>query len=304
MAKWRPIDVRLWNDRKFLALSDEGKLLWLYLLTCPETLSIPGVIVAGEAAIAERLEWLPQRFRERFAEVERCLLVHREGRLIWLPNALRYQPPSNPNAVKSWAKCWDDVPEGRLKMDVWQALKLACKSWSGLFSKGFPQPLHDGSGNGSANGYTQDQEQDQNQEQDQDQDLVTGSRPSPSEAFTLETPGSKAKRKGVKTRLPADWIPNVQHTAKAHDLGLDCARESEAFRDHHTAKASTFADWDAAFRTWLGNSLRFGGGTRRPFAKNNPTETSLAGLREAEARERAAQGDPFVDVPHPVEGAA
>lgn len=105
----------------------------------------------------------------------------------------------------------------------------------------------------------------------------------------LEAPALKVKRKRAAVAMSADWIPNVAHTAKALAAGLDCAAEAERFRDYHAAKGSTFADWDAAFRTWLGNAQRFTGsryGASGNSGRNNPTETALASLREAEELER------------------
>jgi uncharacterized phage protein (TIGR02220 family) len=184
VSKYRPIDVRVWNDRKFLALSSDARLLWLFLLTTPSTLSIPGVVIGGEAALAEQLGTVPSLLRERFRELVKVgLSVRNEGRLTWLPNALKYQPPHNPNQVKAWAKAWDDVPEGPLKREIWEALKVACKSWSQLFARLFAEPFQvcsaNGSANGSGNRYTQDQEQDQDQEQKQDQDLEDSDRLAP-----------------------------------------------------------------------------------------------------------------------------
>jgi hypothetical protein len=156
MANWRPVDVRVWNDRKFLAGGDDARLLWLFLLTCP-SLPIPGVVVGGDAALAELLGWTPERLRERFHELLRNgLQVRRESRIVWLPNALKYQPPANPNMVKCWAGKWDDVPEGELKPELWEAIRIACKRWSVLFGKLFlkplPEPLPEPFGDGSANG--------------------------------------------------------------------------------------------------------------------------------------------------------
>jgi hypothetical protein len=177
MARYRPVDVRMWRDRKFLSLSQDARLLWTFLLTAPNSLAIPGVIVGGPATLAEQLEWLPERFAERFVEIERSgFAVSRDGSLIFLKNALRYQPPHNVNMIKGWAKYWDDIPEGQLKHDIWEALKIACKSWNRTFEKLFREPSTNGfsnrsangSGNASGNRYTQEQEQEQEQEQDLD----------------------------------------------------------------------------------------------------------------------------------------
>lgn len=310
MAKYRPIDMRLWSDRKFLALGDDARMLWMYLLTSPSTISIPGVIIAGEGAMSEHLGWTVERFRTRISEIERSgVSIRREGRLTWLPNALRYQKPSNPNAVKSWAKTWDDVPEGALKLELWQALKVACKSWSGLFAKGFAQPFEDGSANGYVNRSTQDQEQDQEQKQDQEQeqDLGRGAAPPLHQIEPLRLTASepsKRQRKQPARAMPSGWSPNATACSKAHDLKLDVRREAEQFKLHHESKGSVFASWDAAFLTWLGNALRFTSGSYAP--KQGPTAHVLEMLGEAEERERRGirSADPFADVPHAAEAAS
>ncbi len=79
-----------------------------------------------------------------------------------------------------------------------------------------------------------------------------------------EPPLAKLKAKADKapsTRrvhpLPSDWSPRSDERVKAVADGLDCDREAEAFRDHHAAKGSRMTDWDAAFRTWLRNAVKF-----------------------------------------------
>ncbi len=179
MATYRPVDTRIWSDRKFLSLSDDGRILWLFLLTTSFHKSIPGVIVAGEAALAEDLGWIPERFRKGFAELfAKGMGVAREGRLIWLKNAFRYQPIAGPNSVKGMAKIWDDVPECSLKHELWQALKVACKSWDKLFAKGFREPFPEPSPTSSIQDQEQDQEQDQDQEQEEESASPSARSPS------------------------------------------------------------------------------------------------------------------------------
>lgn len=66
----------------------------------------------------------------------------------------------------------------------------------------------------------------------------------------------------MKRPLPAGWTPRPQERERAAREGINADLEAERFRDHHTARANTMADWDAAFRTWLGNAPRFANGTR------------------------------------------
>jgi hypothetical protein len=44
----------------------------------------------------------------------------------------------------------------------------------------------------------------------------------------------------------------------ATDKGIDPDVELESFKNRHTAKGSTFTDWSAAWRTWIGHAVQFG----------------------------------------------
>lgn len=76
--------------------------------------------------------------------------------------------------------------------------------------------------------------------------------------------------------MPVGWEPRPQELQKATRMGLSASLERERFIDHHTAKGSVFADWDAAFRTWLGNSQRWAQGTANGHRPAQPTLRILA----------------------------
>ena len=63
--------------------------------------------------------------------------------------------------------------------------------------------------------------------------------------------GEPAQR---KSRVPVDFEPNDTAIDKAKQLGVDVGAEVPKFIDYHTAKGSVMVDWQAAFRTWLGNA--------------------------------------------------
>jgi hypothetical protein len=75
---------------------------------------------------------------------------------------------------------------------------------------------------------------------------------------------SERKAKKRKAALPSDWLPNEGHHSQAKRDGLNVESEAEQFRDHHTAKGSVMLDWNAAFRTWLRNAVKF---QRKPFTQ-------------------------------------
>lgn len=70
----------------------------------------------------------------------------------------------------------------------------------------------------------------------------------------------KAPKKRA-TQLPKGWTPNDGHRSRASQIGVgDLDHQADQFRNHHEAKGSTMMDWDAAFRTWLGNIRKFAPG--------------------------------------------
>ena len=61
-------------------------------------------------------------------------------------------------------------------------------------------------------------------------------------------------RKKQQVPLPYDFYPNDVGKDAAIRKGVDADTELEKFRNFHLAKASTMADWQAAWRTWVGNA--------------------------------------------------
>lgn len=60
------------------------------------------------------------------------------------------------------------------------------------------------------------------------------------------------------TVLPDGFMPDATAEQMAKDFGLDLFGEHASFCDHHSAKGTTFKDWQAALRTWLRNANKFG----------------------------------------------
>ncbi len=83
--------------------------------------------------------------------------------------------------------------------------------------------------------------------------------------YTLQTSQPIAKAIGARRRaipLPENFLLTDERRAVADRHGIPTVRVAgvfEHFRDHHTAKGSVMKDWDAAWRTWCKNDLKFGG---------------------------------------------
>jgi len=72
------------------------------------------------------------------------------------------------------------------------------------------------------------------------------------------TPRPKKKR----STIPKIYPMTDRHKSYAAERGLvgDYARDVfDNFKNHHEAKGSVMADWDAAWRTWVGNEIKFNG---------------------------------------------
>lgn len=114
MSRYRKVLARIWEDDKFPYLSETGRLLFLYHLTSPR--STPFLLyVEGSGAIADALRLPSARLREGMREVAGKGLVwysDDESNLLCLPNALtiKENDPESPNAVKTWAKLFHDLP--------------------------------------------------------------------------------------------------------------------------------------------------------------------------------------------------
>lgn len=124
--------------------------------------------------------------------------------------------------------------------------------------------------------------------------------PEPS-GTTIEPSIEAAPRRRRKPELPIPegWVPNEKNLEDARKLNLteqEIRHEASQFRDRHLAKGSLFRDWDAAWRTWLGNIGKFSGrsmaGKAAPGGRG--PGRSLASI-VAERRIADADGRGFAD---------
>lgn len=168
--RYRKVYVRIWADETFNALSaakPNAQTLWFYLLTGPHTNVIPGLFTAGEAAMAERLRWPLRDFRRCFAEIAEQQMARADWarHLVWLPKAVHYNVPENPNVAKSWRTAMAEIPECALQREA----EAFLDEFLGSLSKGLQDAFRKGSPKGYGKGFEKglgNQEQEQEQEQD------------------------------------------------------------------------------------------------------------------------------------------
>ena len=173
MARYRKIEVRIWNDKKFRSLDDKTKLVFFMLLTHPDTNQI-GFIRARSVTLAMDLGWDSNAMLKAIRKL--CdmgmLMADEEAGLMFLPNFLKYNPPNGLNGAKSWEGLLDLLPECDLIDDGLIRLKPFIDGLSDGIKKGIPLDMRNAINNAIqyANqkaSLIQEQEQEQEQKQEQ-----------------------------------------------------------------------------------------------------------------------------------------
>jgi len=179
MARYRKVSVRIWNDEKFRDLSDDGKLVFLFLITHPHMTSL-GAMRATPEGLASELGWPPERFSEGYRQPlskgmveydpEACCLV--------LPNFIKHNVPENPNVVKSWASLQDLIPECQLKDALIQRVRNFLDEYGEGYAKAFREAFPIPFGKGMAYRMAKPEpepEPEQEQEHEEEETTLSGS---------------------------------------------------------------------------------------------------------------------------------
>jgi hypothetical protein len=171
MGRYRKVDSKIWNDDKFRSLTDDGKLVFLFILTHPHMTGL-GAMRATIPGLAAELKWSTKAFQEAFGEALRKGIIEydEDACFVGLPNFIKYNPPESANVVKSWGKVWTDIPECSLQVKLYERVK------------GFLEAFHEGYLEAYMLIVKQKCEQpsgNQEQEQEQEQELKHTSPPAP-----------------------------------------------------------------------------------------------------------------------------
>lgn len=180
MARYRKVEPAVWLDDKFQSLSSpspNAQTLWIYLLTCPFTTSIPGLYIAGKAAIAEALRWEDdmEGFEKAFQEIldRKMCEYDKKTRLVWIPKAIAHNLPESPNVVLSWKNHYAEMTDCSLLKNAVNVIResvygcdVKAKAFREAFDKVFGEDLPKDLSKGSPKTYRKTKP---NQEQEQEQ---------------------------------------------------------------------------------------------------------------------------------------
>jgi hypothetical protein len=159
------------NDDRFQNLSrprPNGQSLWGYLLYGPRTVLIPGLLPISLATIADDFHWPLVATKQKWEEIacQGMARLDKDGPLIWLPNALKHNPPQSPNVVRSWRRSYDDeIPPCALKVVAGQHVEVFLQTFREDLTKAFVEAFREGQTRTLTRALV-------NQEQDQDQKIV------------------------------------------------------------------------------------------------------------------------------------
>lgn len=84
-------------------------------------------------------------------------------------------------------------------------------------------------------------------------DSSTVEQPNQQPLTTNQQPEANVVAAKRRRQLPEDFYPDETGLNAAGKKGIDVSVELQKFSDYHRAKGSVMLDWQAAWRTWVGN---------------------------------------------------
>lgn len=170
MRDYGKVHSSYWTSPTIRAMSEDGRTLAIYLLTCPHG-TIAGVFRLPDGYACDDLQWAPERLAEGFAELSRKGFAMRceTTKWVWIAKHFEWNPPENPNQRKSAMKIAAKVPgDCCWKPDFMRD----CGGFFGFAQEVVTNP----SGTLSEPFPNQEQYQEQYQYQEQKQDIDIDSR--------------------------------------------------------------------------------------------------------------------------------
>lgn len=221
MARYRKIDVRIWNDRKFRDLDDNAKLTFILLLTHPDTNQL-GFIRTRSVALSFDLGWQHDAMSNAIQTLCQMgmLMADEKAGLMFLPNFLKYNPSNGVNGAKSWAGLLDLLPECDLRDQALIRLKPLIDGLPAGTREGIPEDIIDAIQDAIRNGNSQSS---RIQEQEQEQEYIEDTDVSSSSAFekpSLSLNGEEPKHSKKAPPIPFQKIVEIYNAKLGSTLGV------------------------------------------------------------------------------------
>ncbi len=210
------VHTSFWSSETIRALSEDGRVLALYLMTSPHT-TITGTFRLPDGYACEDLKWTSQRVQKGFAELFANGFANRceTTKWVWIVKHMEWNPPENPNQRKAAAKQAQLIPS-------------EC-GWKRAFMRASARSLEiewDENANPSETLSQPFLNQKQKQEQEQEQ---------------------KTARKARAVSLPEGFGISERVKTWAGEKGFaNLDPHFDALVSYAKRKGATYADWDEA----------------------------------------------------------
>lgn len=259
------VSRRIWRDEWFRTLTGPARELWFYLLTSPHAAGIPGVLVVWKDAIAFDLRWRVAELDGAWSALEPDgedpkVFADWSTGLVWLPRAVRHDPPAGPNHVRAFARRWGELPD----CDLRETARIGVASELNRINPAFGQLFLDGSPTGSrvrARVRHTRADPDPNPDPNPNPGVRAGahahtraregSAPPPAPA-----PPAPPENPPTQLRLVPAW-PDEEHRSFAREHGLELDDQLDDYRWHCRDKSKGEEPTGEGFMRWLRRARTF-----------------------------------------------
>ncbi len=123
MRDYGKVYSKFWESNDMRSLSDDGRLLALYLMTCKHC-TLAGIFRLPDGYVCEDMQWSAERVAKGFAELLRKGFATRceATKWVWVTKHLEWNEPENPNQVKRATKILAEVPAECIWLAEFQTL--------------------------------------------------------------------------------------------------------------------------------------------------------------------------------------
>lgn len=125
MREYGQIQSAFWQSADAEAMSDRSKLMACYLLTGPFTNGL-GCFRCTDGNLMDDFGWSSETVSETLSELYRIGFAYRLGKVLFLPNFLRWNAIANPKVAKARIKELETLPTNEAKALAARALLKFC----------------------------------------------------------------------------------------------------------------------------------------------------------------------------------
>jgi hypothetical protein len=228
----------MWQRPKFHALSDDGKMLWLYLISCPHGNAL-GAFVASRGYMGDDLRWQPERLIQTVSELLAKGFIDRDDTfdLIIIRGWWEHNTIENPKVAIGAMKTFETLPQCEKLWAHFRDFSALPEPLRKLFAERYPNGI-----------------ETKKPKPEPEPEIQPEPQSAPSAAPVVKRETSNTRTKG--TRLAVDAEPDEQDIRYAGDeYGWPAeriAREWSNLRDwSQSSKNGAKLDWRATWRTWV-----------------------------------------------------